>query len=163
LVTSSGQLVPVQDAWTLASAIKIGRPISWKKALRALDFTDGWCDVVSEQEIADASYHFQRQIERGEKVMVGVNKHLVDDETPLDLLRVGEEAERTQVEQVRARKQARSDEAVRAGLAAVRTAAQNGTNLMPPIIESARAGATEGEMVTALQEVFGTYAETPVY
>ena len=54
LVTSSGQLVPVQDAWTLASAIKIGRPISWKKALRALDFTDGWCDVVSEQEIADA-------------------------------------------------------------------------------------------------------------
>jgi threonine synthase len=54
LVTSSGELVPVQDAWTLASAIKIGRPISWKKAVRALDFTDGWCDVVNEQEIADA-------------------------------------------------------------------------------------------------------------
>ena len=54
LVTSSGQLVPVTDAWTLASAIKIGRPISWKKAVRALQFTDGWCDVVSEQEIADA-------------------------------------------------------------------------------------------------------------
>jgi threonine synthase len=54
LVTSSRDLVPVQDAWTLASAIKIGRPISWKKAVRALQFTDGWCDVVSEQEIADA-------------------------------------------------------------------------------------------------------------
>ena len=54
LITSSQELVPVSDAWTLASAIKIGRPISWKKALRALDFTDGWCDVVSEQEIADA-------------------------------------------------------------------------------------------------------------
>ena len=54
LVTSSGELVPVQDAWTLASAIKIGRPISWKKAVRALQFTDGWCDVVNEQEIADA-------------------------------------------------------------------------------------------------------------
>lgn len=54
LVTSSQELVPVSDAWTLASAIKIGHPISWKKALRALDFTDGWCDVVSEQEIADA-------------------------------------------------------------------------------------------------------------
>lgn len=54
LVTSSRELVPVQDAWTLASAIKIGRPISWKKAVRALQFTDGWCDVVGEQEIADA-------------------------------------------------------------------------------------------------------------
>lgn len=54
LVTSSRELVPVRDAWTLASAIKIGRPISWKKAVRALQFTDGWCDVVDEQEIADA-------------------------------------------------------------------------------------------------------------
>jgi len=54
LVTSSAELVPVSDAWTLASAIKIGKPISWKKAMRALKFTDGWCDVVSEQEIADA-------------------------------------------------------------------------------------------------------------
>ena len=54
LVTSSAELVPVPDAWTLASAIKIGKPISWKKAVQALKFTDGWCDVVSEQEIADA-------------------------------------------------------------------------------------------------------------
>ena len=54
LVTSSTELIPVPDAWTLASAIKIGQPISWKKAMRALKFTDGWCDVVDEQEIADA-------------------------------------------------------------------------------------------------------------
>jgi threonine synthase len=54
VTTSSHELIPVEHAWTLASAIKIGRPISWKKAVRTLDFTDGWCDVVSEQEIADA-------------------------------------------------------------------------------------------------------------
>jgi len=54
LVSSSQELVPVEDAFTLASAIKIGRPISWKKAVRTLNFTDGWCDVVTEQEIADA-------------------------------------------------------------------------------------------------------------
>jgi threonine synthase len=54
LVTSSQELVPVNDAWTLASAIKIGQPISWKKAVRALQFSDGWCDEVTEQEIADA-------------------------------------------------------------------------------------------------------------
>jgi threonine synthase len=53
LVSSSRELVPVEHAWTLASAIKIGHPISWKKAVRALNFTDGWCDVVTEQEIAD--------------------------------------------------------------------------------------------------------------
>ena len=54
LMTSSEELVPVTDAWTLASAIKIGQPISWKKAVRALRFSDGWCDKVNEQEIADA-------------------------------------------------------------------------------------------------------------
>jgi len=54
LVSSSRELVPVEHAWTLASAIKIGHPISWKKAVRTLNFTDGWCDVVTEQEIADA-------------------------------------------------------------------------------------------------------------
>ena len=54
LVSSSSELVPVEDAFTLASAIKIGHPISWKKAVRTLNFTDGWCDVVTEQEIADA-------------------------------------------------------------------------------------------------------------
>jgi len=54
LVSSSSELLGVDDAFTLASAIKIGHPISWKKAVRALNFTDGWCDVVTEQEIADA-------------------------------------------------------------------------------------------------------------
>lgn len=54
LVSSSRDLVPVDHAFTLASAIKIGKPISWKKAVRALEFSDGWCDVVTEQEIADA-------------------------------------------------------------------------------------------------------------
>lgn len=54
LISSASELVPTKDAFTLASAIKIGRPISWKKALRALEFTDGWCDVATEQEIADA-------------------------------------------------------------------------------------------------------------
>lgn len=54
LVTSSRSLVPVDHAWTLASAIKIGHPISWKKAVRSLELTDGWCDVANEQEIADA-------------------------------------------------------------------------------------------------------------
>jgi len=54
LVSSATELLPTKDAFTLASAIKIGKPISWKKALRTLDFTDGWCDVATEQEIADA-------------------------------------------------------------------------------------------------------------
>jgi threonine synthase len=54
LTTNSEKLVPVKNAHTLATAIKIGNPISWKKAERTLEWTDGWCDEVTEQEIADA-------------------------------------------------------------------------------------------------------------
>ena len=53
LIYQSPRLIPV-EAHTLATAIKIGNPVSWKKAVRAMDWTRGWCDVVSEQEIADA-------------------------------------------------------------------------------------------------------------
>ena len=65
------------------------------------------------------SYHYQRQLDRGEKVMVGVNKYQSDDDAPLEILRVGNDVERTQAERVRARKQARDAATVRDALAAV--------------------------------------------
>ncbi len=54
LATGAREMRPVADASTRATAIKIGSPVSWKKAVRAIDLTDGWCDSVTEQEIADA-------------------------------------------------------------------------------------------------------------
>ncbi len=112
-----------------------------------------------QQEIAEASYHYQRQLDKGEKVMVGVNKHVVEDEPPFEILRLNPDVERKQVERVQARKRARPQETIRNKLAAVRQAAQNGTNLMPPIIEAVKAECTVGEIADVFRQVFGVYRD----
>ena len=112
-----------------------------------------------QMEIAEASYHYQRQLERGEKVMVGVNKHQVEDEYPMETLRVSHDVERRQVERVRARKAARDRNAVRTHLAAVREAAASGSNLMPPMIDAVKAECTIGEISDVFREVFGVYRD----
>ena len=112
-----------------------------------------------QQEIADASYHYQRQLDTGEKIVVGVNKYRTDDAHSLEILRVGNEVERTQVERVRARKAARDAGAVAARLTAVRDAARGGGNLMPPIIEAVKAEVTVGEISDVFRDVFGVYRD----
>jgi len=112
-----------------------------------------------QKEISEAAYRFQRQLDSGEKVMVGVNKHTVDEEVPLEVLRVGPDVERRQVERTRERKQARAPEAVRERLQSVRDAARGGSNLMPPIIAAVKAGCTVGEISDIFREVFGIYRD----
>ena len=112
-----------------------------------------------QQEIADASYHYQRQLDTGEKIVVGVNKYQTDDGHSLEILRVGNEVERRQVERVRERKAARDGQAVAARLAGVRDAARTGRNLMPPIIEAVKAEVTVGEISDVFREVFGVYRD----
>jgi len=112
-----------------------------------------------QREIADAAYHYQRQLDRGEKVIVGVNKHCAGESGPIDTLRVGNEVEQRQAARVRERKRARPREAVEARLADVRAAAQNGRNLMPPLIAAVRAEVTVGEVSDVFREVFGVYRD----
>jgi methylmalonyl-CoA mutase N-terminal domain/subunit len=113
-----------------------------------------------QQEIADASYHYQRQLDRGEKIVVGVNKYQGEESSaPLEILRVDNEVERRQVERVRARKQQRDQTAVRERLAAIRVAAQQGDNLMPPMIAAVHAECTVGEVSDIFREVFGVYRD----
>jgi methylmalonyl-CoA mutase N-terminal domain/subunit len=112
-----------------------------------------------QQEIADASYHYQRQLDSGEKVVVGVNKYQTDDAHSLEILRVSNAVEQTQAERVRARKAARDPGVVAARLAAVRAAARGGANLMPPIIEAVKAEVTVGEISDVFREVFGVYRD----
>jgi len=112
-----------------------------------------------QQEIADAAYHYQRQLDSGEKVIVGVNKYQVEEATPLEILRVGNEVEQTQVARVRARKQARDPGAVAQRLADVRAAARDGHNVMPPIIAAVHAQVTVGEISDVFREVFGVYRD----
>jgi methylmalonyl-CoA mutase N-terminal domain/subunit len=112
-----------------------------------------------QKEIAEASYRYQRQLDTGEKVMVGVNKYQRDDEPPIELLRIPPSIEAKQAQRVGERKRARNAQRVRAGLAAVRDAAATGHNLMPPIIDAVKAECSVGEISDVFRDVFGVYRD----
>jgi methylmalonyl-CoA mutase N-terminal domain/subunit len=113
-----------------------------------------------QREIAASAYRFQRQLEANERVMVGVNKYVADKElTDIPMLRVDEQTQRKQVESLRAVKASRDAAKVRACLDAVRGAATSGQNLMPPIIDAAKALCTQQEICDVLREVMGTYTD----
>jgi methylmalonyl-CoA mutase N-terminal domain/subunit len=117
-----------------------------------------------QREIAASAYRFQRQLESGERVMVGVNKYESDGEPDIPLLRVDEDAQRTQVANLRRVKATRDASRATRALEGVRTAAREqpgtpGSNLMPPIIEAAKAYCTQQEICDVLREVLGTYSD----
>jgi methylmalonyl-CoA mutase N-terminal domain/subunit len=112
-----------------------------------------------QREIAASAYRFQRQLETGERVMVGVNKFATDKDPEIPLLKIDEEVQRTQVQNLRAVKAKREQARVAACLAAVRAAAASQANLMPPIIEAAKAYCTQQEICDVLREVLGTYTD----
>ena len=115
-------------------------------------------------EIADSAYQFERQLNRGERVLVGANSFTEgSDDSSLEILQITAEQEQQQVKRLGAVKADRDDAAVGAALARVRDdAAQPEVNLMPALIDAVRTYATEGEIMTTLAEVFGRYVETPV-
>ncbi len=110
-----------------------------------------------QKEIAEAAYRYQQQLDRGDKIMVGVNKYQLEEEPPLGLLRISPEVERKQAQRVRERKQARNAAAVRAALATVKRAAADGTNLMPVIIDAVQQECSVGEISDVFRDVFGVY------
>jgi methylmalonyl-CoA mutase N-terminal domain/subunit len=121
-------------------------------------------DSFPQREIADASFALQTEIDSGRRIVVGVNAHRHEDEEPLEILRIDPVLEGKQVGRVQAVRARRDAAAVERALAALRTAAARpDENLMPHMLDAARAHATEGEIVHALQDVFGSYAETPVF
>ena len=116
-----------------------------------------------QREIADASFRLQQEIERGERVIVGVNRYQQAEGPGAEILRIPVELEQKQIGRVQAVRARRdTDEAERA-LAELREAAASGRNLMDPLLDAARAHCSEGEIVESLQRVFGTYTETPVF
>ena len=115
-------------------------------------------------EIAEASFRFQGEVERGDRLIVGVNAFAADDRASPELLRIDPTIETRQIERVRALRARRDSTAVEATLVRLREdAAVDGRNLLPPIIAAAKADATMGEMCDALREVWGTWRETPVF
>ncbi|HET7507372.1 MAG TPA: methylmalonyl-CoA mutase family protein [Solirubrobacterales bacterium] len=116
-----------------------------------------------QREIADASFRYQQELNERRRIVVGVNDFTQDDEEPTPILKIDPALERKQTERLAATRAARDGAAVESALAELKRAAATEANLMPPIIEAARTQATEGEMIAAMQEVFGTYTESPVF
>jgi methylmalonyl-CoA mutase N-terminal domain/subunit len=112
-----------------------------------------------QRAIAEESYKFERQVESGERVVVGVNKYRDDDEEPTPFFKADNASlEKAQVSQLQALKLRRDEGAVAARLASLRAAAEDpGRDLMPPIIEAVRAYATLGEICGVMRDVFGEY------
>jgi methylmalonyl-CoA mutase N-terminal domain/subunit len=116
-----------------------------------------------QREIADAAFTHQRELDERKRIVVGVNDFVQEGEEPTPILRIDPALERKQVGRLQATRARRDGDAVQGALAELKRAAATEENLMPPIIAAARARATEGEMIATLQEVFGTYTESPVF
>jgi methylmalonyl-CoA mutase N-terminal domain/subunit len=117
-----------------------------------------------QREIAEASFRYQSEVEAKERVVVGVNRYALDTEPEVEILRIDAALEEKQIERVRALRERRDAGAAQAALAALREgAAREDVNLMPLIVDAARAYVTMGEMCDALRAVWGVWRETPVF
>jgi methylmalonyl-CoA mutase N-terminal domain/subunit len=117
-----------------------------------------------QREIADAAFALQQEFDAGERILVGVNAHTEGDHHETPILRIDPALERKQIGRVQAVRARRDGAAVEAALGELAAAAaRTDANLMPNLLDCARVHATEGEIVGALQRVFGTYTETPVF
>ena len=117
-----------------------------------------------QKEIADAAYRYQKEVERKEKFIVGVNEFIEENEkVDIPILTVSPEVQKQQVKRLSELKQSRNQKAVEDSLAEIKQAAVDGKNLMPVFLKAAQNYVTLGEMVGELKEVFGTYEETAVF
>jgi methylmalonyl-CoA mutase N-terminal domain/subunit len=112
-----------------------------------------------QRQIQDAAYEAQQRIDRGESVIVGVNRYQTDQAAPNELLRIDPEGERRQAESVRRVRAGREQASCAAALGAVETAARDGSNLVPPVLAAVEARATLGEISDAMRRVFGEHRE----
>ena len=117
-----------------------------------------------QKEIADAAYRYQKEVERKEKFIVGVNEFVEENEkVDIPILTISPEVQKQQVKRLAELKQSRNQKAVEEKLTEIKQAALDGKNLMPVFLDAAQNYVTLGEMVGELKEVFGTYEETAVF
>jgi methylmalonyl-CoA mutase N-terminal domain/subunit len=117
-----------------------------------------------QREIADASFELQCEIDAGRRIVVGVNSYTEGDDNATPILRIDPSLERKQIDRLRLVRAQRDSVAVESALGALKqSAAVEGENLMPGLLDAARAHTSEGEIVEALQAVWGDYRESPVF
>ena len=132
-----------------------------------IDELGGMVEAVKQgfpqREIADAAYTLQQEYDSRARIMVGVNDFTEGEGGELELHRVDPAIERKQTDRVQGVRARRDSAAAESALAELREAAAGNANLMPNLLDCARVHATEGEIIDSLQQVFGTYTETPVF
>ena len=139
-----------------------------REYIRKIDEMGGMVSAVErgypQREISASAYRFQRQVDRGEKVVVGVNSYKQQAErSRIPLLRVDETVQRDQMESLAKVKRERDQDRVRNALAAIAETARGDANLMPPMIDAAKAYCSEQEICDVLREVFGQHSDRPEF
>jgi len=131
--------------------------------IRRIDDLGGMVKAIEtgypQREIAEAAFHFQRQLEQGIKTVVGVNKYSIPEEIPIATLKIDPAIEERQIQRVRKVKRDRNSVAVKEALARVAEACRSGENLMEPICEAVRRDATVGEVSDIFRAEFGVYTD----
>ena len=135
---------------------------------RRIDELGGMVEAVKQgfpqREIADAAFALQTKIDANERIVVGVNEYIERDEAPVELLQIDPALEPKQVERLHGVRARRNGDAVERMLSRLKQdAAHTDRNLMPTLLECARSHVSEGEIIAALQEVFGSFQDTPIY
>lgn len=137
-----------------------------KKYIARIDELGGMVEAIEkgfvQQEIQDSAYTYQIEVEKGEQIVVGVNKFQVKELPPSNLLKVDRSIQVSQIAKINAVKASRDNELVIKKLAEIKAAAQGTENLMPKILEAVKVYATLGEITGTLQEVFGEHKESVV-
>lgn len=117
-----------------------------------------------QKEISDAAYRYQKEVERKEKFIVGINEFVEENEKiEIPILTISPEVQKQQIKRLSELKQSRNQEDVEVSLKNIKQAAIDDKNLMPVFLEAAKKYVTLGEMVGELKEVFGIYEETAVF
>jgi methylmalonyl-CoA mutase N-terminal domain/subunit len=135
--------------------------------IRKIDEMGGMVEAIKrgypQREIIDASYHYQRLLEKGEKKIVGVNCYRSDEEIPIPLLKIDKEVERKQIARTREVRRKRNAKRVASRIDALKEASLSRVNLMPVILEAVREYVTLGEICDAFRETLGTYTDPAMY
>jgi methylmalonyl-CoA mutase N-terminal domain/subunit len=116
-----------------------------------------------QQEIADAAYHYQLMDDRGQKVVVGVNRYVMPDEKPVEYLRIDPAIEREQVERVERVKAARDAARVEKRLKQLAQACRDNQNVMPVLVDAVKDYVSLGEIADVYRRVFGLYREPIIF
>jgi methylmalonyl-CoA mutase, N-terminal domain len=137
-----------------------------KKYFEIIDGMGGMVEAIEQgfpmKEIAEASYRFQRAVETRDKIIVGVNDFVQEDETRIPILYIDETTGDRQIARLQELRKTRDNDAVRRTLEALKETARATGNTMYPLMDCVRAYATIGEMCDALREVWGEYEEVPL-